>query len=105
MKTFIAYRFTGEDPKELEPLLKSVKDSFSDRGVDAYCTFFDEASFQEQSFGAGEIMKHAFDEIDKSDFLFVILPPLLLPQNSLLPFLHYPLLKLYPLYNFHSLEK
>lgn len=73
MKTFIAYRFTGEDPARLEPLLKGVQDTFAQRGVEAYCTFFDEDEFKNKSFNARQIMDHAFGIIDNSDFLFVLM--------------------------------
>ncbi|TAK89124.1 hypothetical protein EPO04_03425 [Patescibacteria group bacterium] len=72
MKTFIAYRHTGEDPAALEKLLGSVRSAFDQAGVSAYATFFDETVFQAKSMGAKEIMSHAFAVINESDFLFVI---------------------------------
>lgn len=72
MKTFVAFRFTGEDPKVLEPLLTAVRDSLTNKGVEVYCTFFDEAEFQDKSLTARQIMDHAFAIIDNTDFLFVV---------------------------------
>lgn len=72
MKTFIAYRFTGEDPKELEPLLTTVRDSLKAKGVDSYCTFFDEVEFNGKLLSARQIMNHAFGILDDIDFLFVV---------------------------------
>ncbi len=72
MKVFIAYRFTGEDPQQLEPMLRSIIEAFNDRGVEAYSTFFDDLEFQDKSMSAKEIMVHAFRKIDDSDLLFVV---------------------------------
>lgn len=41
-------------------------------GIESHCTFFDEDDFQERSFSCRQIMEHAFNEIDQSDFLFVL---------------------------------
>lgn len=73
MKTFIAYRFTGEDPKDLGPIQEAIRSGFLQRGVEAYSTFFDEEDFLNKSMNARQIMDHAFQKIDDSDFLFVIL--------------------------------
>ena len=70
---FIAYRQTGEDPDILGPMLTGVSDEFNRLGIDAYCTFFDIADFQDKSLGAREIMIHAFETIQNKDFLFVIM--------------------------------
>lgn len=72
MKTFVAYRFSGEDLKTLEPLLVAVRDVLKDRGVEVYCTFFDEAEFKNKSLSARQIMDHAFGIINDIDFLFVV---------------------------------
>lgn len=72
MKTFVAYRFSGEDTKDLEPLLTAVRDSLQAKNVEVYCTFFDDAELKDKSKSARQIMEHAFKIIDKSDFLFVI---------------------------------
>lgn len=72
MKAFVAFRFTGEDPKILEPLLTTVRDALKKAGVDSYCTFFEEDVFKDKQQGPRQIMEHAFSTIDGSDFLFVI---------------------------------
>lgn len=72
MKAFIAYRFTGEEPEQLGELLARVRDKLKEAEVEAYCTFFDEASFKDKSYGAKQIMEHAFAVIDKSDMLLII---------------------------------
>jgi nucleoside 2-deoxyribosyltransferase len=72
MKTFIAYRSSDEDPQVVEPLMIAIRDAFKARGVEAYCTFFDEAMLKDKSLNARQIMEHAFGIIDDSDFLFVV---------------------------------
>jgi nucleoside 2-deoxyribosyltransferase len=72
MNTFIAYRFTGEDPEQLEPLLTAVVNALKKKGIESYCSFFDEKDFQQKQYNAGQIMNHAFKIIDDIDFLFVL---------------------------------
>lgn len=69
---FIAYRHTGEKTEYLQELLSTVKDALAKAGVDAYCTFFEDAEFKNKSLEAYQIMEHAFSVIDESDMLFVI---------------------------------
>ncbi len=72
MKTFIAYRSTGEDPVLLEPMLTAVRDGFRSKGIDAYCTFFDEQLFKDKVYSPRQILEHAFKIVDACDFLFVL---------------------------------
>src|SRR5579871_3573922 len=72
MEAFLAYRHTGESMEDLEALLGSTRDALARAGVNAYCTFFDEAEFQSKSLGARQIMEHAFATIDTKDMLFVV---------------------------------
>ncbi len=70
MKAFIAYRFTGEDPAVIEPLLRAIVGAFEKKGITAYCTLLDGLNIQEK--GVRDIMDHAFSVIDDSHFLFVV---------------------------------
>ncbi len=72
MKAFIAYRFSGENITKVMPLLMAVRDSLKKKGVESYCTLFDEERFRNNGMSAKEIMSHAFSIIDDSDFLFVL---------------------------------
>jgi len=72
MKTLVAFRFTGEDPKQLEPLMVAIRDTLQAKAITVYCTFFDEDEFQGKSLGPKQIMEHAFGVIDSIDFLFVV---------------------------------
>jgi hypothetical protein len=72
MKAFIAYRSTGEDPKLLEPLITSVRDALTDKGIDAHCLFFDEQIIIENNYSPRQILDYAFKFIDGSDFVFAL---------------------------------
>lgn len=72
MGYFIAYRHTGADLKQLDTMLPAVRDAFAGKGKEAYCTYFDEASFQDKGLGPREIMEHAFKKIEELGGLFVI---------------------------------
>lgn len=73
MKSFIAYKFSGESEEVLRPMLTAVTEAFKQKEIEPYCTFFDYDEVRDRGKTAGEIMAHAFSVIDNSDFLFVIL--------------------------------
>lgn len=73
MGYFIAYRHTGADPAYLDELLPRVRDAFKRQGIDTYCTYFDEASFQQKQLAPQQIMIHAFERIEELGGLFVII--------------------------------
>lgn len=79
MKSFIAYRFTGENPDELMPFLSAVRSALAQRDVDAYCSIFEEEQFLEDGLTALQIYQHAFQKLDTIDFLFVVITS---PQRS-----------------------
>jgi nucleoside 2-deoxyribosyltransferase len=72
MNCFIACRETGENLSDLEKVLLSVRAVLKKVKIKIYCTFLDHT--QEPKFGedARDVMHHAFEKIDKSDFLLVI---------------------------------
>ncbi len=70
MRYYVAYRFTGEDPKELERTMSHICNLLKEKGHDNYCSFFDPSMV---NIGNKNVIKKAFDEIDKSDALFVFI--------------------------------
>ena len=72
MKLFLSYRFTGEDPEELEKTLGAIKTALEAEGHSVYCSFWSERLFREGSFTNGQIIEHAFSEIDKTDGVFAL---------------------------------
>jgi nucleoside 2-deoxyribosyltransferase len=72
MKIFISYKYTGEDIPELKLFMKKICDSLGKKNHNFYCTLWeDEEKFNSQS--KIEILQHAFNEIDKSDLVLVLL--------------------------------
>ena len=70
MKCFISYRFTGEDPKELEETLKHICNLLAGCGHNSYCSFFDPGMM---NIGNKNVVLKAFKEIDSSDALLVFI--------------------------------
>lgn len=73
MKTFVAYRSTGEDPAALAALLMTVKQAFAFRNIDAYCSHFFKQEFEQKDYSKREALLHAYSVIESSGFLFVLL--------------------------------
>ena len=69
MKIFLTYRFTGEDPQELEITLGKITSTLRNGGHEVYCSIEDEAWFQEKKHTNSEILKHTLSKIDESDML------------------------------------
>jgi nucleoside 2-deoxyribosyltransferase len=67
MKLFLSYRFTGEDPVELNISLSAIISVLRTAGHEVYCSIEDESWFQEQKRTNREIMEHAFSKLDESD--------------------------------------
>ncbi|HTY43963.1 MAG TPA: nucleoside 2-deoxyribosyltransferase [Patescibacteria group bacterium] len=70
MRYYIAYRFTGEDKKELKETLEIICNLLAQQGHDNYCSFFDEGMV---NIGNKNVLKKCFGEIDKSDALLVFI--------------------------------
>lgn len=76
MKIFISYRFTGEDPKELEETLKHICDLLIKKGHSHYCSFWDSGNnglFKKNNFTNKQILEHALKEVDKSDCVVILI--------------------------------
>ncbi len=72
MQAFVSYRHTGESEEVLSELLAGIRDALKNADVEVYCTFFDEAEFQNKKMGPRQIMDHAFELISARDLLFVV---------------------------------
>lgn len=68
MKAFLAYRGSEENQAELLHNLKEVVDTFAESGNEVYCTHLQEEPIQK-----GSKMRTAFQKIDNSDALIVLL--------------------------------
>ncbi len=75
-RIFLAYRFTGEDPAELDTILTGVRDSLEFAGHKVYCTFWESDFFREQNFTTDQIYMHGLLKVDDNDtFLALIRSP------------------------------
>ena len=70
MKFFIAYKFKGEEPKELEKAMKIVCQALEEGSHGNYCTLWDKNI---QSVNKSVLFNHAFQEIDKADGVLVFM--------------------------------
>jgi len=73
IKAVISYKYTDTSIVELSTVLSAIRDSLNKASISTYCVFLDEdqsdASCQKSY---SENMKAAFDNINKTDFLFVV---------------------------------
>jgi len=69
MKFLISYRFTGEDPEKLKPILESIKSGLRAGGHNNYCSFDWQTHFGENKFSNAQILKHSLAELETSDAL------------------------------------
>ena len=72
MKIHIAYRFTGEDPKELDSMLTSIKEVLESAGHAARISFFHQNRYEIEKYSVKQIMDDAFQEIDGADMLLAV---------------------------------
>lgn len=73
MRCFISYKFTGEDPKELEVNLKHICNLLDKKGHSPYCSFWDTGIFCKGKYSNRQILEHALKELDKADFIVVFI--------------------------------
>ena len=67
MRVFLSYRFTGEDPKILNEILHSICNSLEKAKHNNFCSFWSEDLYKKNKFTNKQILKHALDELEKSD--------------------------------------
>ncbi len=72
MGYLIAYRHTGEAAEKLNKLIPPVNDALLRRGIEVYCTYFDEDAFTDSGWSPRAIMNHAFRKIDEMGGVFVV---------------------------------
>lgn len=67
MKIFVSYRFTGEDPKELESIMKTICSSIEKLGHSHFCSFWKSDFYSKSKFTNKQILDLALKELDNSD--------------------------------------
>jgi len=71
MKVFISYRFTGEDPKELDHTLGKIRGVLMESGHQIFCSFWSEELFKNNNFTNKQILEYTLEELKKSDIVLV----------------------------------
>jgi hypothetical protein len=69
----VAYRFTGEDPVELERVLGTVCSSLRDGGNDVFCSIEHEQFFRQHGWTADRIYDYCRNEFNKRKAVVVFL--------------------------------
>lgn len=73
MKVFVAYKYTGEDFKELQKTIPNICKTIDSAGNGTLCSFFNEDFYKEKKYSTGQILKHVFKEIEKADCLLAFI--------------------------------
>lgn len=68
-KFFISYKFTGENPVELEKSLKHICDLLDAKGHRTYCSFVDAKMFEEKNYSSKQILAHTLKRLDQADWV------------------------------------
>ncbi len=66
-KIFLAYRFTGEDPKELETVLGNIRNSLHVAGQEVVCTFWLSDFFKRNNFSIDQKYEYGLQKVDECD--------------------------------------
>ena len=66
-KIFLAYRFTGEDPKELEIVLGNIRNSLHVAGQEVVCTFWLSDFFKRNNFSIDQKYEYGLQKVDECD--------------------------------------
>lgn len=62
-RIFLSYRFTGEDIKELEFILRTVCDSLEQTGCDVFCSLWLEDFFKKEGFSVEKIYEFCLERL------------------------------------------
>lgn len=69
-KIFLSYRFTGENPVELEEILTNIQRSLQFAGHAVFCTFWLGEFFKAKRFTTEQIYKYGLQKVDECDLFF-----------------------------------
>ncbi|MDP3880609.1 MAG: nucleoside 2-deoxyribosyltransferase [bacterium] len=67
MKIYIAYRFSGADPKEVEENLSKIFAALKGADHQYFCTFEKQDYYKQQNIGSKEAFRHSLEAIDNCD--------------------------------------
>jgi hypothetical protein len=66
-KIFLAYRFNGENLKELEPILTNIRDSLKVAGHDVFCSYWLEDGFNAKRMTQDQRYDYCAKQLDSRD--------------------------------------
>jgi len=66
-KIFLSYKFTGEDPKELEKVLGKLKACLEAKGHTLFCSFLFEQFFRDKGYTVDEIYDYCLNQLTSCD--------------------------------------
>lgn len=72
VKIMVSYKYTGEPIDKLEGLLSAICNTLCNVGMDPYCLYFAKVDGLIPQKSPSEMMRIAFDQINKSDALLVV---------------------------------
>jgi nucleoside 2-deoxyribosyltransferase len=73
MKIFLPYRFSGEDPKELEKTLSAIRNALEKGGHEVFCSFWSEEIFRTNGFSNGQILEYALEKLRSADTILIFI--------------------------------
>jgi nucleoside 2-deoxyribosyltransferase len=73
MRIYIAYKFVGENPKELGVTLTGIAKVLKEAGHEAYFALMDEELFIKKKFSLKQILNYALRELDSCDCILVFI--------------------------------
>ena len=79
MKIYIAYRFTGEDPKVLRADMDAISSALNNLGKEIFCSFDREQYFKDNNFTGKNIIEFSLNQMDNCD---VVLCYIKSPEKS-----------------------
>jgi nucleoside 2-deoxyribosyltransferase len=69
MKIYLAFRFTGEDPKVLDQELKLITNALTEAGHEVFCSFWKEQFYRDNNFGPKEIINYSLPHLAAANAL------------------------------------
>jgi hypothetical protein len=73
MRIFLSYKYTGENPDELKPLITNITKILEKSGYEVFCSFFKGDFFKKNSFTSEQILNYAFNELDKAQVYLAVI--------------------------------
>jgi len=73
MEAFLSYRFTGEDPVELDSILWKIRKSLSNIWLETFCSLWLEDFFRQNKMTADQIYCYCNNRLSESDIFLAFI--------------------------------